>query len=168
MNSTLFRMAPLDMACNRNLFSCGSIALDQYFYHQVSQDFKRNVTSCFVALDSNERIAGYYTLSSASVALTDLPEATIKKLPRYPTVPTARLGRLAVDNTYKRMGLGGALLADAFSRVINSGIGIYAIIVDAKNEMAADFYRYFGFIPLSYLPETLFLPVETIKKSMKK
>ena len=66
------------------------------------------------------------------------------------------------------MGLGGALLADAFSRVINSGIGIYAIIVDAKDEMAADFYRYFGFIPLSYLPETLFLPVETIKKSMKK
>ena len=125
---------------------------------------KRNITTCFVALDADERIVGYYTLSSASIALTDLPESIIKKLPRSPAVPAVRLGRLAVDNNFKQHGLGSALLADAFSRVINTEIGIYAMIVDAKDAIAAQFYRHHGFIPFNDLPGTLFLPVETVKK----
>ncbi len=37
-------------------------------------------------LTDGDRIAGYYTLVSASLLLADLPAATAKKLPRYPTV----------------------------------------------------------------------------------
>lgn len=63
-----------------------------------------------------QRIAGYYTLASASLLLADLPASTGKKLPRHPTVPAVRMGRLAVDQGCKRQGLGGALLADALDR----------------------------------------------------
>ena len=164
MNTAHFRMAPLDARHDRSSFSCGSEPLDNYLIRQASQDIKRNITTCFVAVDGTERIAGYYTLSSASIALTDLPDSIVKKLPRYPVVPAVRLGRLAVDVNFRGQGLGGALLADAFSRVIDSGIGVYAMIVDAKDKTAADFYRHHGFIPFADSPRTLFLPMETVKK----
>jgi len=35
-------------------------------------------------LADEERLAGYYTLASASLLLADLPASTGKKLPRYP------------------------------------------------------------------------------------
>lgn len=50
-------------------------------------------------------VAGYYTLSAASVALADLPDAVSRKLPRYPTIPAFRRGRLAVDVKYRGRGL---------------------------------------------------------------
>ena len=50
----------------------------------------RRVAACFAAMADGPRIAGYYTLASASLLLADLPAGAGKKLPRYPTVPPAR------------------------------------------------------------------------------
>ena len=71
---------------------------------------------------------------------TVLPAGTGKKLPRYPTVPAVRMGRLAVDQAFKGQGLGGALLADALDRAARSEIAAFALMVDAKDETAAAFY----------------------------
>lgn len=84
MSKANFRVAPLDATFNRATFSNGSDPLDRYFQQQVTQDVRRRVTACFVALTSEKLIAGYYTLAAASVPLTDLPSSTDKKLPRYP------------------------------------------------------------------------------------
>jgi ribosomal protein S18 acetylase RimI-like enzyme len=159
MNEANFRVAPLDATHNRATFSSGSDPLDRYFHQQVTQDVRRRVTACFVALTSEQLIAGYYTLAAASVPLTDLPSSTGKKLPRYPLVPAVRMGRLAVDQNFKGQGLGGALLADALSRASSSDIAAYALLVDAKDEEASAFYRHHGFIPLPNSPLTLFLPL---------
>lgn len=86
-----------------------------------------------------------------------------KKLSRYPTVPTVRIGRLAVDEDYKRLGLGGALLADALTRAQRSEIAAYALMVDAKDAAAA-FYSHHGFIALPDSPRTLFLPLGTFQE----
>jgi hypothetical protein len=51
----------------------------------------------FVLVLPDGAIAGYYTLSSTSVQLAELPEQPVRKLPRYPLVPATLLGRLAVD-----------------------------------------------------------------------
>ncbi|MCT8353443.1 MULTISPECIES: hypothetical protein [Photorhabdus] len=67
---------------------------------QVGQDVRRRVAACFVALHDH-RVVGYYTLAAAGIQLTNLPTATIKKLPRYPTVPAVRMGRLAVDQAIR-------------------------------------------------------------------
>ena len=121
------------------------------------------MTACFVALAGEQRIAGYYTLASTSLRLTDLPASMGKKLPRYPTVPAIRMGRLAVDQAFQGQGLGGALLADALHRAARSEIAAYALTVDAKDLAAADFYRHHGFIALPDSPLTLFVPLSTIR-----
>lgn len=163
MSSAPFQLAPLDAAHDRTAFNSGSEPLNRYLTEQVSQDVRRRVAACFVALADGQRIAGYYTLASASLLLADLPSSAGKKLPRYPTVPTVRMGRLAVDEAFKGRGLGGALLADALSRATRSEIAAYALMVDAKNEAAAAFYRHHGFIALPDSSRTLFLPLSTFQ-----
>ncbi len=161
MSRAPFQVAPLDAAHNRAVFESSSELLNRYLREQVTQDIRRRVAACFVALTDEKRIAGYYTLASASLLLADLPASSIKKLPRYPTVPTVRMGRLAVDQTFKGQGLGGALLADAFHRAAHSEIAAYALMVDAKDEKTAAFYRHHGFIALPDSPLTLFLPLKS-------
>lgn len=168
MSKPSFRVALLDAAHNRAAFNSGSAPLDRYFQQQVSQDVRRRVAACFVALTSEQRIAGFYTLAAASVLLNDLPSGTDKKLPRYPTVPAVRMGRLAVDQEFKGLGLGGALLADAMARAANSEIAAYAMVVDAKDKKAADFYQHHGFIPMPNSPLTLFLPIATVSTAINK
>ena len=102
------------------------------------------MTFCSIALVDGNRTAGYYTLASASFLMTDLPDSISKKLPRFSTVPAVRIGRLAVDNSFKGQGLGGALLADALTRAVHSDIDSYALIVEAKDTSAASFYRHHG------------------------
>lgn len=158
-----FRVTLLQGDLDRSTFSSGSAPLDRYLREQAAQDMRRRVAACFVALQ-NEQIAGFYTLASASVLLNELPPSVGKKLPRYPTVPAVRMGRLAVDQAFKGQGLGAALLADALGRSLQSEIAAFALIVDAKDEHAAAFYRHHGFIELSKSRLNLFLPLATASK----
>lgn len=162
MSRAPFRLALLDASNDRLTFDSGTPALDRYIREQATQDMRRRVASCFVALADDQRIAGYYTLASASVPLTELPPETTRKLPRYRAVPTVRMGRLAVDRAFKGQGLGGALLGDALTRAARSEIAAYALVVDAKDEVAVSFYRHHGFIALPETPLTLFLPLATV------
>lgn len=165
MSGAPFRLVPFDAAHDRAAFNSDSEPLNRYLREQITQDIRRRVAACFVALTDEQRIAGYYTLASASLLLADLPASTGKKLPRYPTVPAVRMGRLAVDQTFKGQGLGGALLADALDRAARSEIAAFALIVDAKDDTAAAFYRHHGFIVLPDSPLTLFLPLATVQPS---
>ncbi len=162
MSGEPFKLAPLDATHDRAAFQSNSEPLNRYLREQVTQDIRRRVAACFVALSDPSRIAGYYTLASASLLLADLPASIRKKLPRYPTVPAVRMGRLAVDQAYQGQGLGGALLADALDRAARAEIAAYALLVDAKDEAAAAFYRHHGFIALPDSPLSLFLPLATV------
>jgi len=161
-----FRVALPDASHDRASFNSDSVALNRYLKQQVTQDVRRRVTACFVAVtaDNVQHIAGYYTLASSSVLLNDLPAATGRKLPRYPSVPVVRMGRLAVATTFKGAGLGAALLADALGRAARAEIAAYALVVDAKDDAAASFYRHHGFIALPSKPFTLFLPLAAVKE----
>ena len=161
--SAPFALARLQSSHDRTAFKSGSELLDHYFKQQVTQDVRRRVTACYVALTAEQRIAGFYTLASAGLLLSELPANVGKKLPRYPSVPAVRMGRLAVDVDFKGLGLGGALLADALDRSIRSDIAAYALVVDAKDESAAAFYRHHGLIALPDQPMTLFVPLATAR-----
>ena len=167
MSSAPFQLAPLNATHDRTTFNSASEPLDRYLREHVTQDVRRRVAACFVALAEGQRIAGYYTLASASLLLADLPASNSKKLPRYPTVPAVRMGRLAVDQVFKGQGLGGALLADALDRAARSEIAAYALMVDAKDEAAEAFYQHHGFIALPDSPLTLFLPLATAHSPRK-
>ena len=163
MSDPRFSVALLDLDADRPDFECGVESLDRYFKTQVSQDIKRRVTACFTARDAQGQIAGYYTLASASILLTDLAEPLARKMPRYPNVPAVRMGRLAVDRNFKGQGLGAALLADALRRATTAEIAAYALVVDAKDLVAAAFYTHHGFAATSENPLLLYLPLGTVK-----
>lgn len=165
MNSPRFSIIPLGHELSRSGFCSGTNLLDRYFAERVSQDIRRNLTKCFVAIDNEQgSIAGFYTLSAAQIPLLHLPEELTKQMPRYNAVPASRLGRLAIDYRYQGQGLGSALIADALKRSSGSSMAIYALLVDAKDEKAEKFYLHHGFLPCHGAPRTLFLPLGTIRK----
>jgi ribosomal protein S18 acetylase RimI-like enzyme len=148
---------------DRASFSCGVEALDRYFRRQVMQDVRRRATACYVALEApGGKIAGYYTLAAAGIPLAEMPAELTKRLPRYPSVPVARLGRLAVDQAYRGRKLGSALLWDAVQRSLRSEIAVFALVVDAKDDQAVAFYRHHGFVTFSSQPRQLVLPIRNI------
>jgi GNAT superfamily N-acetyltransferase len=118
----------------------------------------------FVLLLEDGTIAGYYTLSSTSVQLAELPVQTVCKLPRYPLVPATLLGRLAVDRRQQGKGYGRFLLADALYRAARSEIASFAVIVDAKNDSARRFYERESFLALPDQPMKLFRPMADIRR----
>jgi predicted N-acetyltransferase YhbS len=164
-------MAPLiqtlTKAHDRASFSCGNETLDRYLKTQVRQDMERNLAQVFVLVaEDHKTIKGYYTLSSSSVTLTELPDSLRTKLPRYPKIPVTLLGRLAVDTRFQGQKVGALLLVDALHRAVRQTeeIASMAVIVDAIDEAATAFYRKFHFLPLPDTPRTLFIEMATIKK----
>ncbi|MDX2200812.1 MAG: GNAT family N-acetyltransferase [Phycisphaerae bacterium] len=151
---------------DRGAFDCGVAALNDYLRRLVTQDIRRNVTACYVAVEiATHRIAGYYTLAATGIPLTDLPAAVIRRLPRYPSVPAVRIGRLAIDCGYQGRRLGGSLLFDAIDRTRRSGIAAFAVVVDAKSEQAAEFYEHHGFVRFASQPMPLFLPIASAPRT---
>ena len=140
---------------DRRSFVCGVEALERYFREQVSQDMRRRIASCFVAVDPEGGVAGYYTLAASSIALDALPPERLKRLPRYPVVPAVLLGRLAVSTGHQGKRLGAALVADAILRSTRSDIVGHVMIVDAKDEAAARFYEHLEFTRLPGDPARL-------------
>ncbi len=160
-----FRVEPLG-AHDRSAFACGAPALDAYLREKASQDVKRLMASCFVAVEkATGAVAGYYTLSACSLPAGDVPPDLLKRLPRYPVLPAALIGRLAVDRRFQRRGLAAALLADAALRVLKGDVKAFALIVEAKDEGAAAFYRQMGFQSFASRPMSMFAALGTIRKA---
>jgi predicted GNAT family N-acyltransferase len=161
-----FFVEPLDPRHDRERFDCGVEALNRYLRAQARQEMMRDIAVIYVLApeDQPTAIAGYYSLSSTAVRLSDLPETTRKRLPRYPLVPATLLGRLAVDKGYRGRGIGERLLVDALKRSLTASrsVASVAVIVDAKDATGATFYARYGFIAFPEQPLRLFLPIKTI------
>lgn len=150
---------------DRANFSSGAESLDAYLQRQAGQDLRRRVAAAFVAVSPpSPQVLGYYTLSAASVDLAKIPAEIAKSLPRYPHVPVTLLGRLAVDRGRQGEGLGELLLIDALRRSLaqTPEIGSVAVVVDALNRAAADFYARYGFSPLTDRGDRLIMPMARI------
>ncbi len=161
-------MEALAEAHDRVRFRCGEAALDRYFQTQVTQDIRRRITNCFVAIEqASGAVAAYYTLASSSIPTPELPPAIAKRLPRYPVIPAVRVGRLAVDAQFHGRGLGAALLIDATKRTLGAAPAAFALAADAKSDQASEFYRHHGFLPFVSQPRTLFLPLATAAKTLR-
>jgi predicted GNAT family N-acyltransferase len=160
------RLEPLRPHHDRAAFSCGIEALDRYLHQQAAQDVKKRVAAIFVLTPDGKTIAAYYTLSQFSVELDMIPAAVARKLPKYPMVPATLIGRLAVSRAFQGRGLGELILMDALHRCLAGSrqVASAAVIVDAKDEAAAVFYRKYGFLELPEAPSRLFLPMTTIER----
>ncbi len=162
-----YQTEPLNSSHKKEEFSCGKDLLDNYFKRQARQDLRRKLSTCFVLKDNtNEKIKGYYTLSSNSIPNTSIPDSYKRKLPKsYSAIPVILLGRLAIDTDYQGSGIGKHLLIDSLKRCleISTSIGAFAVIVDPLDSEAEAFYKYFGFIKLSDSGK-MFMAMKTIEK----
>ena len=161
-----FSVELLSPGHDRTAFDCGILLLNSYLQQYARQDMDRGIAAAYVLVPSKSRteIAGFYTLAATAVKLTDFPEHTARKLPKYPLVPATLLGRLAVGLTYRGMGLGERLLIDALKRSLEASraVGSAAVIVDAKDLSGVRFYERYGFKPLPEQELRLFIAMKTI------
>lgn len=145
-------------------------ALDSYLHKQAGQDVRKRAAVPFVATADGQAIAGYYTLSQYAIGLDVIPDEVAKRLPKYPMVSATLLGRLAVGTEFRGQGIGETLLMDALYRSLDSSkqVASAGIIVDAKDESAAAFYKKYGFIELPKIEKRLFLPMGTVEQLFRK
>ncbi len=150
---------------DRAAFSCGIEALDSYFRERASRDVRNKIAAVFVLMPRvrPECVAGYYALSSQEIDIRDLPPELTNRIGKYSRIPATLIGRLAVDRSLQGQGLGEVLLADALRRSLaaSRSVASFAVLVDAKDENAARFYRKYGFLPL--VGKRMFLPMKTVE-----
>jgi GNAT superfamily N-acetyltransferase len=84
-------------------------------------------------------------------------------------VPVAVLGRLAVERSFQKHGLGRALVRDAATRVVQAAdlIGIRGILLHAISPEAKAFYLALGFEASPLEPMTLMATLADIQATTR-
>jgi GNAT superfamily N-acetyltransferase len=152
----------LSSSHDRDSFDCGVEELNVYLLKYSGQHERKGMGRTYVAIAEGQRpVLGYYTISSSAVSFDEVPE----NLPHHP-IPVALIGRLAIDRSAHGRGLGEALLIHALSSAQRAGeiVGIYAIVVDALDQQAKNFYLRYGFQQLLDDPLHLYLPMRVVKQ----
>jgi hypothetical protein len=151
----------------RNGFDCGEPSLSDWFRHQASQFEARDLAKGYVLVRRDApRVLGYYSISTCHIHFEAIPPKYSKRLPKKMRIPAALIGKLALDQSLHGQGMGSVLLLDALRRIrdLADQIGIQAIVVDAIDECARDFYLHVHFIPFLDEPGRLFIPLSLVRK----
>ncbi len=163
----VFRIEPLGDH-DRADFTCGVEPLDRYLREQAGQDARKHAAAPFVLLTPENRIAGYYTLSSTVILADNLPEEDLKKLkwPRYPQLPATLIGRLARDTRFRGQRMGDLLLLDALRRAFDNigTVASLAVMVDVKDDNARRFYSKYGFLSFPDAQNRMYIPMKTVER----
>jgi ribosomal protein S18 acetylase RimI-like enzyme len=150
------RIEPLIMTHDRTTFRCGIPSFDKYLRAQAGRDSAKSLAAIFVAALSQEKIVGYYALSSATVLLPDLLGNSHRLISRYPALTAARLTRLAVDKRHRGRGYARALLDDMVARLQASPQRPMALIAEIHNEASRHFLEHAGFQSFTDQPHRAF------------
>jgi len=133
-------------------FDSGEPTLDTWLREHAAGAEARRVARTFVWCDDGDTVIGCYSLAGHTLRREDVPRRLAHGSPVE--VPAVLLARLALDRRRHGQGLGGALLADALTRVVAATALVAArfVVVDALHEPAACFYERHGF---RRIPHTL-------------
>ena len=147
-------------------FDCGNASLNNFLHHQARQNMDRNVgvTHVVVATAGDTKILGYYTLVTRTIERDIIPDS---RLPSGP-IGVVLLGRLAVDSSVQRGGLGKRMLLRAMKQTLlaSMDVGIYALVVNAIDDAAKEWYLGldWGFEQLLDDPHHLYISIKTLKQ----
>lgn len=163
------RFEPFDRKRHdRSGFDCGVAALNEYLRTSLGQHGRRDLTRGYVAVESGNRVVGFFTLAAGRLSVSVLAEKG--GLPAKMPLPTTLLGRLAVDKAWQGRGIGAALLAYALRVAVAGAASIASAVieVDAKDDATRSFYAKFGFRSLTDDRLHMFLPMETVRQAIGK
>lgn len=161
-NSTKLETMLLERTHKRQTFNCGVEPLNRYLKQYAFQNQVKHISKTFVTVhESNDAVIAFYTLATGQIRFQELPEGV--KHPKYP-ISIVRLARLAVDLTHQKRGIGEFLFYDALQKIQMAAqfVGIFAVVVDTKDNATKAFYEQYGFIELQQTEQTLFLPISTL------
>jgi len=127
-------------------FDCGNEALNIWLKRFAWTNVQNDSARVYVLHRHDRIVLGYYALTAGSIGREEAPPRISKGLAAHP-IGVAVMGRLAVDSSQQRKGLGITMLQDALMRIEQAGetIAIRAVLVQAISESARDFYLRFGF-----------------------
>ena len=157
---------PLTAVHNVSEFSCGKPSLDRWLKTRALSNQEKGFTAVMVVHEDN-RVLGYYGLAPTAVLPATVPRSIRTGQPPDP-VPCLLLGQLAADQNYSRIGIGTGLLKHALQRCVTAAslIGGRALIVNAVDIEAADFWKRRGFIPSKDDPLILLRSIADIAASI--
>lgn len=141
-------------------FSCGRPELDAWLRQRAGK--AEGASARTYVLCEGKVVFGYYCLAAGAIARESVPGRLRRNMPD--PLPVMIVGRLAVDRSRQRRGLGKALLKDALLRIAQAAaiVGLRAVVVHAIDSEAEAFYRQFGFIEYPTTSRVMFLPIETL------
>lgn len=127
--------------------------LQRYALRHAEKDL---LARTFLAIDrtaGGERIAGYFTLATASVERRSVSAMeALDRLPQFP-IPAVLLARLAVDDRAQGQGLGRFLFEEALGLTIELArtgpVAFRLFVTDAIDGAAVRFYERFGLVRLA-------------------
>lgn len=149
----------------RSGFDCGEPSLNDFLQRQAGQLERRGFGKTYVALaEDGIQVLGFVTVSAGQMQTQQLPQQL--KLPRHPA-PIFRIGRLAVDQGQQGCGLGQQLMSFALQMALefSQQVGVYAVVVNAKDDKAKAFYSALGFFASLDDPLCLYLPISVLAKA---
>lgn len=146
-------------------FSCGEESLDRWLRAYAGQAQRRDAARTFVTAELDGDVVGYYTLVAAQVEHEQATPDVRRGLSRHFPIPVALIARLAVATSHQGSGLGRSLLLDALRRILEASdqLAVRAITVEALGDRAASFYRHYGFQATELAPNTLMVPLKTVR-----
>ncbi len=139
-------------------FDSGEPVLDDWLRRRALHNEASGASRTYVVC-VGKTVMGYYTLAVGAVAHAEAPGRVKRNMPD--PLPVMVIGRLAVDKTVQRRGIGKGLLRDAVLRTVQAAeiAGIRAILVHAISEPAKRFYEGCGFTASPIDPLTVMLTV---------
>ncbi|MGV1793606.1 GNAT family N-acetyltransferase [Rhizobium sp. A37_96] len=162
---------PISRKHNRKGFDCGQTDLNDFLMKYARQAHESGASKTFVAVDDADSttIFGFYTLSPAQVDFDLAPEVARPAGGGRHPIGGFRLGRLAVSTSQQGRGLGGELLIAAARRCIQASaqVGGSLLLIDAKDERAAEWYKSYGALEIPKAPLALVLPYSVIINVME-
>lgn len=113
------------------------------------------------------RVVGYYGLAPTAVMPTAMSRSLRTGQPPDP-VPCLLLGQLATDTNWAGQGIGSGLLKHALKRCVKAAalIGGRALVVNAVDGDAADYWARRGFMASKDDPMILFRAIADIAASL--